>query len=182
MVELARHQHVEQTVVVHVADGDVLGRGRLLAPGQGDAGPAVGIVAPEVEPNVVAVLMDGDDVQVSIAVEVGHFQAVGAAQRDAAGEFLVVDAVLTPGDELAARGLCRRGCLGHRERPAGSRRVDGVRTGGSTAGQERERPQQDAERPTGRSGLRLRPLARCVRRSRDAHASLPTPRGNSRHW
>ena len=149
---------------------------RLLRPRVRRAGPATRTVASEVEPDMVAVLVDGHDVQVAIAVQVGHLQAVGAAQRYAAGQFLVVDAMLPPGDELAALGLRGRGRLGYRERLAGCRRVARVRTRGSAAGQERQQHQQTAEHA---AGLSLFPLARSVRRSRDAHASPPTPRGSS---
>ncbi|MDE2977413.1 MAG: hypothetical protein OXU63_07820 [Acidobacteriota bacterium] len=49
VVQLARHENVEQAVAVHVADCDVLGSRRLLAVREVDAGPAARIAAAEVD-------------------------------------------------------------------------------------------------------------------------------------
>ena len=72
----------------------------------------IGIGAAEGEPDValadVAVLgvrlVNRDDVEVAVAVEVGHLESVAAADRHARGRH-VVDDVLAPGDPLAVRGL-----------------------------------------------------------------------------
>ena len=110
--QLAGGHDVEIAVAVEVGDGDVLGGRGLVPLGEGCQMPHGGVGAAEGEPDValadVAVLgvrlVDGDDVDVAVAVEVGHLESVTAADRHAAdGD--VVDDVLAPGDPLAVGGL-----------------------------------------------------------------------------
>ena len=110
--QLAGGNDVQIAVAVEVGDGDILGSGGLRPLGEGRQNPGVGVAGAEGEPDVtrpfVAVLgirlVDGDDVEVAVAVEIGHLESVAAADRDARG-LHVVDDVFAPGDPLAVRGL-----------------------------------------------------------------------------
>ena len=126
MGQLAGGDDVEIAVAVEVRDRHVLGRRGFVALGEGGQAPGGRIGAAEGEPDValadVAVLgvrlVNRDDVEVAVAVEVGHLEPVAAADRHAADRH-VVDDVLAPGDPPAVGGLGAGGRVGDEGRGGG---------------------------------------------------------------
>ena len=85
MAFFAGDDGIEKTVAVEVAERGVLGEAGFEAFGEREAEPVVGVFRTEGYTDVIAVFVDGNDVEVAVVVEVAHRQAVGAAQRYAAG-------------------------------------------------------------------------------------------------
>ena len=111
MGELARHHQVWIAVAVEIGSDHVLGRPRRLALGNRAQLPAVRIDAAEREAHVAIGysvvlgirLVHRCDVEMAVEIEIGHPEAVAAADRDTA-ELGPVDAMLTPRDEATIGG------------------------------------------------------------------------------
>ena len=107
MLELGGDHHVEPAIAVDVPDCRILSRSHFGAFTEGRKLPAIRVRRAEGEPYVIRVFVHRDDVEIAITVEIGHLQAVGAANRYSAKLF-VVDPMLAPGDP----GAIRRSRLG----------------------------------------------------------------------
>ena len=81
---LASHDGIGKAVAVQVANRHIFGSTGFGALGQREPKPFVGVLETERHAYMVAVFVDGNDVDMAVLVEVRHLQAIRAAQTDAA--------------------------------------------------------------------------------------------------
>ncbi len=118
MGQLTGSDDVGKAVTIDICDGDIFGGAGFRALGQGDQLPLVRVSRAKGNADMafgcpvidIIGFVNGDDVHVSVTVQVSHLQAITATQFDAT-DGLVIDQVLTPGDKAIIGGAYHRGYI-----------------------------------------------------------------------